>query len=125
AALAARIAETAPGSKAHILFAVLAEKPAEALLELLRPVAASLTLTSAGGDRAVPPLRLEPLVESWEVPVHIEPDPLEALEAARRRAQGGLIVACGSLYLVGALRAGLGTAPDPGDPSTVTGLVRA
>ena len=116
-ALAYEIEQRMPGGKAHLVFAALADKKAGVLLDILRGVAASVSLTSAGGDRACDPGDLAQCVAGWGVPCRTEPDPAAAVQAALETAGDVPVVVCGSLYLVGAVKAALrGAVPDPGDP---------
>jgi dihydrofolate synthase / folylpolyglutamate synthase len=120
AALAETIAERLPGGRAHLVFAALRGKPVADLLSALEPVAASLTLTEAGGDRAQDPEAYADVVARWAVPMAVERNPGRAVARARERAGAEAVVVCGSLYLVGEVRAACsGVHAEPGDPSTV------
>ncbi len=92
------------GEEHALLFGALADKPAAAMLERLAPQAASLVLTRPASPRALDPERLAAL--PGLPPCRVEPDPETALDLALRAPQG-LLVACGSIYLVGAVRQAL------------------
>jgi dihydrofolate synthase / folylpolyglutamate synthase len=91
----------------HLLFGVLADKNAESMLEALVSVAASMIVTNPASPRARPAAEVAGMAArlgaSAEAIESIEP----AFEEARRRAREdeGWVVVCGSLYLVGDVRA--------------------
>ena len=86
------------------LFAVMRDKPAAEMLAILREVADEVVVTTLALPRATPASDLETLAREAGLPVTVAPDPRAALaRAAERAGPGGLVVACGSLYLVGAL----------------------
>jgi dihydrofolate synthase/folylpolyglutamate synthase len=87
-----------------LLFAVMRDKPAAEMLSILRDVADEAVVTTLPLPRATPALDLERLAHDAGLPAIVAPDPAAALAlAAGRAGKGGLVVACGSLYLVGAL----------------------
>jgi dihydrofolate synthase/folylpolyglutamate synthase len=86
-----------------LLFGALADKQVAAMLPALAAGADAIVLTRAPSPRAVDPAALRPLAARASV----EPDPERALARALDHAPG-LLVVCGSLYLVGAARAALG-----------------
>ena len=87
-----------------LLFAVMRDKPAAEMLSILRDVADEAVVTTLPLPRATPALDLERLARDAGLPATVAPDPSAALTVAARHAgKGGLVVACGSLYLVGAL----------------------
>ncbi|HEV8201697.1 MAG TPA: folylpolyglutamate synthase/dihydrofolate synthase family protein [Candidatus Polarisedimenticolia bacterium] len=87
-----------------LLFAVMRDKPAAEMLSILRDVADEAVVTTLPLPRATPALDLERLARGSGLPATVAPDPAAALAlAAGRAGRGGLVVACGSLYLVGAL----------------------
>ncbi len=92
------------GGPPDLLFGALADKDVSAMLALLAPRVGRITLTAPPSPRALDPRDLALLVAGHEVA--IEPDPVRALGAALETAPGTLLV-CGSLYLVGNLRAEL------------------
>jgi dihydrofolate synthase/folylpolyglutamate synthase len=96
----------------HFVFGVLADKNAPEMLEALAPRAASFTITRPGSMRARGPEEVVRLLREgvgYEGPVEVAEGPSLAVEAARARARrdGGWVVVCGSLYLVGDVRAEL------------------
>ncbi len=112
-ALAAAVAERFPGRQVHLVFAVLEGRDPVSILEPLLPLAETVTLTMAGGDRACDPASYAETVRSRHRAVRVEPGPAAALASAGRPA-----LVCGSLYLAGEVRAAAtGLSPDPGDPS--------
>ena len=87
-----------------LLFAAMRDKEAAAMLESLRPVVDEAVLTGLPVARGTPPSELEAVARRLGLPAAVEPDPRVGLQRASRQAgPGGLVVACGSLYLVGAL----------------------
>lgn len=76
------------------------------MLAALRPQVAEIVFTMPGSPRALPAESLLPL---WPG-ARAQPDVAEALDMARRSARevGGLVVACGSLFLVAEIRRLLG-----------------
>jgi len=87
-----------------LLFAAMRDKEAAAMLAALRPVVDEAILTALPVARGTPPSDLEPVARHLGLPAAVEPDPIAGLQRATRRAgPGGLVIACGSLYLVGAL----------------------
>jgi dihydrofolate synthase/folylpolyglutamate synthase len=96
-----------------LLFGALADKEVTAMLPPLAARARAVVLTRPVSARALDPADLAGLPGA--APPELEPDPAAALDAALARARElgpGLVVACGSLYLVGPLRAILRARPD-------------
>lgn len=93
-----------PGRRFHVLFAVLRDKPWQAMLELLAPRCASLCIAQVEMKRALEaPTILAWLQEHYPaLPVTLCATPAEGL--ARIRAAGEPLV-IGSLYLAGAVLA--------------------
>lgn len=96
----------------HFVFGVLQDKNAPEMLEALAPRAASFTVTRPGSTRARDPEELVRLLRDavgYLGPVTLAESPSEALALARARARAhqGWVVVCGSLYLVGDVRAEL------------------
>jgi dihydrofolate synthase/folylpolyglutamate synthase len=86
------------GRPLHLVFGALQDKDAAAMLQELGPLAASVHYCAPDSPRAAPP---QALARLWPGTAH--PSPAAALAAARRLS--GVVVCCGSLYLVGELRA--------------------
>jgi dihydrofolate synthase/folylpolyglutamate synthase len=87
---------------ADLLFGVLADKDAAAILGLLAPFAGRAVLTTPASPRARPPAELAELLPIAGETV-VEPELAAALD--RALAWGGeTLVACGSIYLLGDVR---------------------
>lgn len=85
-----------------LLFGALADKQIAEMLPELAQRARQVVLTRPDSARAADPADLRALVPAGR-PVEVEPDPERALAVARS-APPDLVVACGSLYLLGVLR---------------------
>jgi dihydrofolate synthase / folylpolyglutamate synthase len=96
-----------------LLISIVRGKPAARMLALLAPHFDSLWLTRSSNQRALAPGELAALVPTG--PVQAVDDPRTALAGARAAvAPGGLVVVCGSVFLVGEIRAHiLGEVVDP------------
>ena len=94
----------ASGRPVVLIFAAMADKDHAAMLAALRrlePATAIFTRARAAGERGMDPARLATL---WGGGMVVEPA-RGALDRARQLAPpGGLIFACGSLYMIGELR---------------------
>ncbi len=104
---AAALAEflAAVGRPVDLLFGVLADKDYAGMLATLSPHARSIVLTTPASPRAKPPGELAALLGNREG-VFVEPDPAQALD--RTLVLGGeILVACGSIFLIGEIRKGL------------------
>jgi dihydrofolate synthase/folylpolyglutamate synthase len=86
------------GGPLHLVFGTLEDKDAGAMLRELGPRVASVHYCAPDSPRAAAP---EALARLWPGSTH--ESPAAALEAARQLP--GAVIACGSLYLVGELRA--------------------
>jgi dihydrofolate synthase/folylpolyglutamate synthase len=103
-----------------ILFACAKDKDSEGMLRTLAPYASEIVFTFSGNPRGRAP---EELAGLWRqmanrVPV-VQPDLDKALAAAKALAAGkpnGLVLALGSLYLVGALKERQGLGEDAARP---------
>ncbi len=94
----------------HFVFGVLSDKDAGLMLEALAGLAASFCVTQPDSPRARDPHSLlEPLTGAVQGLVVAEPHVGTAVQDAAARAQRdhGWVVVCGSLYLVGDVRARL------------------
>lgn len=105
-ALASALAEDRtfdPG--AHVVFGVLADKDAPAMLRSIAPFAAEWIFTRPSSERARPPQDLL----AWIPEGRVEELPDRALAAAlsAARRDGRPVLVCGSLYLVGDVQAAL------------------
>lgn len=93
------------GEPVDLLFGVLADKDYGEMLPRLAAHARHVVLTRPASPRAKDPAELVPLLGGREG-VLVEPDPLHALDCAL--ALGGeVLVACGSIFLVGEIRKAL------------------
>jgi dihydrofolate synthase/folylpolyglutamate synthase len=92
-----------------LLFGVLADKDAAAMLAALAPLAGRLVLTRPPHERGRDPRELLPLLPAGTT-AEIEAEPGTALDralAVTRAIGADTLVVCGSLYLVGAARTAL------------------
>jgi dihydrofolate synthase/folylpolyglutamate synthase len=113
-ALAAALPEIAAGRRVVLLMSVAEDKQPREIFEALGPLAHTLVATRADSPRALSADALA-LEAARFIPRRVAvADPWDALAEARRRAAGGLVVACGSIFLVGPLRARL--LDEPVDP---------
>jgi dihydrofolate synthase/folylpolyglutamate synthase len=96
-----------------LLFGALADKRVERMLPALAARAGTVLLTAPQSYRAVRPERLRSLLPRSRGEVEIAPSTEAAMELAWR-PDAPLLVACGSIYLVGEVRGWLGRlAPRP------------
>lgn len=108
AALAAALDDL--GEPIDLLFGVLEDKDAAAMLAELAPRAEGITLTRPSGDRGREAASLRELLPAeLRRRAKVVEEPAAALHQAlgQARAEGRIVVACGSLALVGELRAAL------------------
>lgn len=95
----------------HFVFGVLRDKDVGQMLPELIPLASSFSLTRPASLRARAPEELVQMLTAlgFEGPVEVAESPSLALHRALARAEAtsGWVVACGSLYLVGDIRAEL------------------
>src|SRR6185312_4338763 len=95
------------GRSIHLVLGVVEDKDARSLYEPLAPLVARAIATTAPSPRARSADSLAAIIGAEAVA-----DPMVALEAAR--SPSALTVVAGSLFLVGAVRAGLlGEEVDP------------
>jgi dihydrofolate synthase/folylpolyglutamate synthase len=92
-----------------LVIGVMRDKDVEGIARALLPVVSSVVATAADSARAIPARELAARIMATgpSIPVCAEPDPLRAVERALANSGGGVCVA-GSLFLVGAVRGGLG-----------------
>ncbi len=115
-ALAASLAELAP-QRLHLLLSVSASKDPKALLQPLIPWIDSVTTTQADPDYSLDAHRLADLVRAAGVdaPVVAVPDCDRAIGAAAADRPGDtLVLATGSVYMAGRVRAAFLEASEPG-----------
>jgi dihydrofolate synthase/folylpolyglutamate synthase len=103
--LATALSELYGGRRRHVVIGMLGDKDAASVVRLLAPLADTLLVTQPSSPRALPAASLAALAGAHPQ-VHVEPVATEALQRAIKLASGDdLVVVCGSLYLVGELRA--------------------
>jgi dihydrofolate synthase/folylpolyglutamate synthase len=90
--------------QATFLFGVLADKDPAEMVAHLAPCAHRFVLTTPPSPRALAPADLAALLPAG-LPYAIEPEPERALSTALQ--EDDLLVACGSIYLLGVVRASL------------------
>ncbi|MDA8146255.1 MAG: bifunctional folylpolyglutamate synthase/dihydrofolate synthase [Thermaerobacter sp.] len=106
AAMAAALREHFPGRRVRLVLGVLADKDAPGILDALAEAGPQLVCTRVPNPRTLPPEELAALARARGFVTVVEPEPAAALERALAEADPEeLVVAAGSLYLVGALRA--------------------
>lgn len=97
------------GRRVVAVVAVMEDKRAGEMLSLLSRLTPTAVVTRAANPRSLPPERL---AELWPGTAETAPDAAAALErAAQLAGERGLVVVCGSLYLVGDALAALDDAP--------------
>lgn len=105
AVLAQSLAGYYPDTDITLVLGIGAVKDAAGMLDCLLPHATRMIATSSGESSALSPETLHDLARqhnSTQVPVYSTPGPQQALERAIDVApMAGLILVCGSLYLVG------------------------
>ena len=93
----------------HFVFGVMSDKDAAAMVGSLAPLAETMIFTRPGSVRARPPEEVARLVlrGASGPETHVEPVIERALALAIQTAatEGGWVVVCGSLYLIGDVRA--------------------
>lgn len=107
----ARWVNDAPRARRALVVACMQDKSVESMAQALAPRFEAIWATALPMPRSASP---EEIVRRWGRPgIRPEPDPVEALQQAREWAgPEGLVVAAGSLYLVGFLKSVLeGTEP--------------
>ena len=102
-ALAASLPALLEGRSLQLVFGALADKDAAAMLAAIAPLAAGVHLCAPASPRALDPASL---VASFPA-ARVYQSARAALDAARSAAgEGGAVLCCGSLYLVGELIGG-------------------
>ncbi len=106
AAMAAALREHFPDRRVRLVLGVLADKDAPGILDALAEAGPQLVCTRVPNPRTLAPEELAALARARGLATVVEPEPTAALERAMAEADPEeLVVAAGSLYLVGALRA--------------------
>jgi dihydrofolate synthase/folylpolyglutamate synthase len=102
-ALAESLPEVLAGRPLALVLSVLEDKDAAAMLAELVPLAERLVLTRCANPRALSPATLESLVSKLPgaPPLETVADPVAAVARARElAADGGAVLATGSIYLI-------------------------
>ncbi len=103
-ALREYLEEFLPGRRIVLVTAMMRDKQPETCADVLAPLADAVYATQVAGPRALPAGDLAAIYRARGVAAEAFPSPAAALIKARLAARdGGVVVACGSLYLVGAL----------------------
>ena len=116
-ALAAALPGLAAGRRVALLMSIVDDKDPAAMLAALAPAAAAVVTTRSDNPRALAPEALAAVasrfIDVGDVVACDDPD-VALAEARRRAGPDGLVVVCGSMFLVGMLRARvLGEPVDP------------
>jgi dihydrofolate synthase/folylpolyglutamate synthase len=107
-ALAAAVRELFAGRRVHLVLGVLADKELEPMLALLAPIATRVTATAPRSPRALPAGQLADAMRRFHPDVRAIATSREAVERAiGEAARDDVVLVCGSLYLVGEVRAEL------------------
>jgi dihydrofolate synthase / folylpolyglutamate synthase len=92
-----------------LVYASMRDKAIDAIADLLFPLAFEVYLTRTEQTRAATPEEILGRVRNRPARLEIEPDPVRALERARQNTPPeGVVLAAGSLFLVGAIKRALG-----------------
>ena len=89
------------GRKPVLVAGMVAGKRPRAFARALRGAVREVVVTEPQSSRRLPAAELAAEFTHVGFRARVEPDPKRALALARTVASGGLVVACGSLYLVG------------------------
>ncbi len=93
------------GRKIHLVYGAMQDKAVEEIMELLLPLATTVTLTAPGQPRAASAEALAAMARHFNGRVFVEPEPLQALHRAQALASPeDVVFVTGSLYLVGDIR---------------------
>jgi dihydrofolate synthase/folylpolyglutamate synthase len=118
-ALAAALPALAAGRRVALLSSIMRDKDAAGILAALAPAVGALIATRSSNPRALPAADLAALARPLGLEAQVSPDPLAALDQARRSVgPGGHVVVAGSIFLVGELRAHL--LGEPVDPTPLS-----
>lgn len=114
-ALAAALPAIAAGRPVALLTAIVRDKDAAGILSTLAPTVSAIITTQSTNARSLPAADLEAIARTHCARTKSAPDPVVALNLARRMVgHGGLVLVAGSIFLIGDLRAHL--LGDPVDP---------
>ena len=104
--LVVTLSELYPGQKLDFLIGILDNRPLGEMVALLAGIARRVIVTTVPDPKSAPAAELAALVTKLGVETVLEPDPIRALEILTTTTEK-VAVACGSLYLIGLLRAQL------------------
>lgn len=91
--------------KITLVLGVLGDKEYEKMAELILPFAHQVVFTEPHSDRKLDAQKLANIVTRKELPFYIEPELENAYQKALKITdENGIILCCGSLYMIGALR---------------------
>ena len=103
--LAAFLDENFAGRKIYLVFGAVRDKSVDEIASRLFPRAAKVFITAPKQSRAISPSALAEMTSDLASNLEVIPEPLDALERAIAAANpDGVVIATGSLYLVGDLR---------------------
>ncbi len=102
-ALVAAFQEIYPGRKAILLVGVLGNRPLTEIAEIFSAIAERVVVTTVPDPKSAPPDELADIFRGIGVEAWVEPEPGSALRKALTMGNP-LVVASGSLYLIGWLR---------------------
>jgi len=111
AAVAEFIRDELAGRLLTLVYASMRDKAVEEVARLLFPLASGIYLTRTAQPRAATPEELQARGGAYagSSPVRLVPDPVLALEQAHRTSPpDGVVLAAGSLFLVGAIKEAFG-----------------
>jgi dihydrofolate synthase/folylpolyglutamate synthase len=107
--IAAFVRDEWPAKRLRLIYASMRDKEVREITSILFPLAEKIFLTRPDLERAARPEEILAASGQPPQPVVIEPDPARALElACQESAQEDIVLAAGSLFLVGALKRALG-----------------
>lgn len=103
--LAEAIKSNFKDKKITLVLGILRDKAVDEIIATICPLAFKTIVTTPDSPRAMAPEELARKAQAYCADVSVEPDPNIALDAAINvTEQDGLILVCGSLYLVGQAR---------------------
>ena len=107
-----------------LVFSCLRDKPLSEMAQILFPLFDRVIFSPIASPRATPVDALMAAAQSTGTPAQAANSASAAIHAARS-ANGGIVVVCGSVYLVGEIRAlllGLGALPHDPPPRSPSAL---
>lgn len=102
-----------PGMKHYMLLGMLRDKNYQALIKIIAPIAREVVCVPPQGDRALDPEELAEQVRACGVPATASRDITEGFRLLLKKAsKKDVIVAAGSLYMIGPVRRACGIGED-------------